>query len=166
MMLNVIYVLEFIMKVYSSFTLLIVVLLSACGTVEVSIERSKPGVPTPIQTATPAAVTPTSVSSETRAIVVYVQEGNVFVWEEGTGQSKTSDALTKDLLQLCPDPSRDSKLSENTLVAGVMSVQWLDGRRALLLTNASCVLLLSSLNGQPILNDLSISFDDVLIEQE
>jgi hypothetical protein len=154
------------MKVFSFITSLSLVFLSACGTVEVSIERSKPGVPTLNQTATPAAVTPTPLSSESRAIVVYVQKGNVFVWEEGTEQSKTIDALTKDLLQLCPDASRDPKLSESAPIAGVMSVQWTDGRRALLLTNASCVLLLNSLNSELILKDLSISFDDMLIDQE
>ena len=82
--------------------------------------------------------------------------------------SPAGDAFTKDLLQLCPGASRDSEVCEtpfNTHVSGVRSVQWLDGQRALFLTNAPSVLFLSSLNNPPVLIDFSGSFDGVLVEQ-
>ena len=82
--------------------------------------------------------------------------------------SPAGDAFTKDLLQLCPNASRDSEVCEtpfNTHVSGVRSVQWLDGQRALFLTNAPSVLFLSSLNNPPVLIDFSGSFDGVLVEQ-
>jgi hypothetical protein len=82
--------------------------------------------------------------------------------------SPAGDAFTKDLLQLCPGASRDSEVCEtpfNTHVSGVRSVQWLDGQRALFLTNAPSVLFLSSLNNPPLLIDFSGSFDGVLVEQ-
>jgi len=82
--------------------------------------------------------------------------------------SPGGDAFTKDLLQLCPNASRDSEICEtpfNTHVSGVRSVQWLDGQRALFLTNAPSVLFLSRLHNPPVLIDFSGSFDGVLVEQ-
>ena len=83
--------------------------------------------------------------------------------------SPAGDAFTKDLLQLCADASRDSEVCEtpfNTHVSGVLGLQWLDGQRALFLTNAPSVLFLSSLHSPPVLIDFSDSFDGVLVEQE
>jgi Tol biopolymer transport system component len=77
------------MKVYSSFTLLIVVLLSACGTIKVSILETEPSAALLMQTTTPAAVTPIPQLREGQARVIYTKEGNVFVWDEVTSQSKT-----------------------------------------------------------------------------
>jgi hypothetical protein len=47
-----------------------------------------------------------------------------------------------------------------------VAVEWLDGHRALFLTNAPSVLFLSGLNQTPVLIDFSGSFDGVLIAQE
>jgi hypothetical protein len=83
--------------------------------------------------------------------------------------SPAAQAFTKDLLQLCPGASSDSDVCEtpfHTHVSGVLGVQWLDGQRALFLTNAPSILFLSSLNHPPVLIDFSGSFDGVLIEQE
>ena len=83
--------------------------------------------------------------------------------------SPAGATFTKDLLQLCPNASRDSEVCEtpfNTHVSGVLSVQWLDGQRALFLTNAPSVLFLSSLHNPPILIDFAGSFDGVLVELE
>jgi hypothetical protein len=82
--------------------------------------------------------------------------------------SPAGDVFTKDLLQLCPGASRDSEVCGtpfNTHVSGVLSVQWLDGQRALFLTNAPSVLFLSRLHNPPVLIDFSGSFDGVLVEQ-
>jgi Tol biopolymer transport system component len=82
--------------------------------------------------------------------------------------SPSGDAFTKDLLRLCSNASRESDVCEtpfNTHVSGVLGVQWLDGQRALFLTNAPSILFLSSLNNPPVLIDFSGSFDGVLVEQ-
>lgn len=76
------------MKVHSFF-LLIAVFLSACGTVEVSIEQGIPTESSSIHKAAPAPITQTPPPSEGRAIVSYTRDGDVFVWDEATGQSKT-----------------------------------------------------------------------------
>ena len=81
--------------------------------------------------------------------------------------SPAGDVFTKDLMQLCRDASQDSELCEtpfNTHAEGVVAVQWLDGQRALFLTNAPSVLFLSKLNNSPVLIDFSGSFDAVLID--
>jgi WD40 repeat protein len=83
--------------------------------------------------------------------------------------SPAGNAFTRDLFQLCPDASRGSDLCEtpfNTHVSGVVAVQWLDGERALFLTNAPSVLFLSRMHSQPTLIDFSGSFDAVLIAQK
>ena len=77
------------MKVYASFTFLILILLSACGTVEVSIEQPAPTTVSHVHNAVPVAFTPTPLPGNGRALVAYTREGNVFVWDEATGQSKT-----------------------------------------------------------------------------
>lgn len=77
------------MKVYSSLTFLILLLLSACGTVEVSIEQPVPTTASTIHNAAPAAVTPAPPVSQGRALVAYTRDGDVFVWDEASGQSKT-----------------------------------------------------------------------------
>ena len=77
------------MKVYFSFALLILLFLSACGTVEVSIEQPTPITKSPVHHAAPVVFTPTPPPSEGRALVAYTRDGNVFVWDEATGQSKT-----------------------------------------------------------------------------
>jgi hypothetical protein len=82
--------------------------------------------------------------------------------------SPAGNAFTKDLFQLCSDAASDSEICEtpfHTHVSGVLNVQWLDGQRALFLTNAPSVLFLSSLNHAPVLIDFSGSFDGVLVEQ-
>ena len=83
--------------------------------------------------------------------------------------SPAGDAFTRDLLQLCSGATSDSEVCEtpfNTHVSGVLGVQWLDGQRALFLTNAPSVLFLSSLNNPPVFIDFSGSFDGVLVDQE
>ncbi|HET9590965.1 MAG TPA: hypothetical protein VFO91_19405 [Anaerolineales bacterium] len=77
------------MKVYSLFTLFSIVFLSACGTVEVSIERGIPTASLPIHKVDPVVFTPTSPPRLGRALIAYTKEGNAFVWDEVTGQSKT-----------------------------------------------------------------------------
>lgn len=77
------------MKVYSSFTFLILILLSACGTVEVSIEQPTATTVSPVHNAAPVVFTPTPLPGNGRALVAYTKEGNVFVWDEAAGQSKT-----------------------------------------------------------------------------
>lgn len=77
------------MKAYSSFTFLILVLLSACGTVEVSIEQGAPTAALPVHNAAPVVFTPTPPLNMGLALVAYTKEGNVFVWDEGTAQSRT-----------------------------------------------------------------------------
>src|SRR5215211_929886 len=75
------------MKIYSLLTFLSIAFLSACGTVEISVLQI-PTASLPIHQAAPVAVTPAPRRSEGQARVVYIKEGNVFVWEEATSQSK------------------------------------------------------------------------------
>lgn len=82
--------------------------------------------------------------------------------------SPAGDIFTEDLLQLCPDASSGSELCAtpfNTHVSGVVAIQWLDGERALFLTNAPYVLFLSRLHSPPTLIDFSGSFDAVLVSR-
>lgn len=69
------------MKFFSSFSLLVVVLLSACGTFEVSIEQ-------PLPTATPAAITSNQPQDMDRSTIGDIQEGSLFVGDESSGWSK------------------------------------------------------------------------------
>ena len=77
------------MKVYSLITLFSIVFLSACGTVEVSVLRAVPTASVPIHQADPILITPTPSPGTALAVVTYTKEGNVFVWDQVTGQSKT-----------------------------------------------------------------------------
>lgn len=80
------------MKVYSLFTLFSIAFLSACGTVQVSIERPTPTASLPIPKADPVVPTPIPAPSKEQAMVTYTKEGSVLVWDEATGQSKTVSA--------------------------------------------------------------------------
>jgi Tol biopolymer transport system component len=77
------------MKIYSSLTFLILVFLSACGTVQVSVLEVMPTESLPIHQADPIVVTPTPPPGAGFAVVTYTNNGNIFVWDELTGQSKT-----------------------------------------------------------------------------
>jgi hypothetical protein len=86
MMLTVIRLMEFLMKFYSSLSLLFVVLLSACGTFEVSIEQPAPT--TAVYTVTPAVNTPSQPQGMARSMIGYTQEGNLSVEKKTTGWNK------------------------------------------------------------------------------
>lgn len=77
------------MKVYSLFTLFSIVFLSACGTVEVSVLRDVQTASVPTHQADPVLITPTALPGAGLAVVTYTKDGNVFVWDELSGQSKT-----------------------------------------------------------------------------
>lgn len=69
------------MKIYSWLSVLVIVLLSACGTFEVSIEQ-----PTP--TVSPGAVTSDHIQGLEQSTIGDVQEGDLFVEEASTGWGK------------------------------------------------------------------------------
>lgn len=80
------------MKVYSLFTFLTIAFLSACGTVQVSIERPTPTASLPIPQADAIVPAPIPAPSKEQAMVTYTEEGSVLVWDAATGEGKTVSA--------------------------------------------------------------------------
>jgi hypothetical protein len=107
---------EFLMKVSSSLPLILVVLLSACGTFEVSIEQ-----PTP--TTTPDVIKPDPLQGTEQSTIGDTQEGDLFVEEASTGWSKTvivsGDmnwiAVIDDGQMIVLEPRRESQIALATL---------------------------------------------------
>ncbi|MGE5249452.1 MAG: hypothetical protein ACM3QS_04485 [Bacteroidota bacterium] len=75
------------MKTRFFFILSAALLLSACGTLEVSMQQTPQDAP-PAASAAPSPIPATPEAVQRTILVAYVKEGNVYLWDEATGQSR------------------------------------------------------------------------------
>jgi hypothetical protein len=77
------------MKLTLSFTLLVSVLLAACGTLEVSLTQPGDAADSPASPASLPVLTSTPGPEARPTLVAYVQHGNIQLWDEATEQTTT-----------------------------------------------------------------------------